>query len=90
MCCYSATTVCGRPEVPGNSRSSRSAITISPEEIVKVFRVDKRAAADFYERELAVLDQRVERGGADAAELVVPGFLDRHEVPHMFLVAPRA
>jgi hypothetical protein len=48
-----------------------------------------RAAADLNERQFALLDQRVKRAGADSAQLM-PGFLDRHEVPHMFLVAPRA
>lgn len=45
-------------------------ITLSPEEILEVFRVDKRAATDLYQREFAFVDQRVESGGADAAELV--------------------
>jgi len=51
--------------------------------------MDERAATDLNERQFAFVDQRVERGGADAAELV-PGFGDRDEVPHVLLAAPRA
>lgn len=51
--------------------------------------MDERAAANLNEREFAFVYQRVERGGAYAAE-VVPGFGDWREVPHVLLVAPRA
>jgi hypothetical protein len=64
-------------------------ISPSADEVVEFFRLDERAAADLNERQFAFLDQRVERGGADAAQLL-SGLVDRHEVPHMFLVAPRA
>jgi hypothetical protein len=64
-------------------------MSVSPDEIVEVFRLDERAAADLDERQFAFLDQAAEGGGADAAELL-PGLGDRQEVPRVFLVAPPA
>ena len=43
---------------------------VSPQEIIEVFRLDEGAAAGLNERQFASLDQRVERGGADAAQLL--------------------
>jgi len=62
---------------------------VSPQEVVEVFRLNKGAAANLDERQFAFLEQRVERGRADAAELL-PGLGDRQEVPRVFLVAPPA
>jgi hypothetical protein len=73
---------------PGSFRSTGSVISLSPEETVEFFCLDERATADLNERQFAFLDQRVEHGVTDAAQLL-PGFLYWHEVPHMFLVAPR-
>jgi hypothetical protein len=51
--------------------------TVSPQEIIEVFRLDEGAAADLNERQFASLDQRVER------DLTVGALATRHERHHM-------
>jgi hypothetical protein len=65
----SSTDKRGSPRT-GVARPSEQFSSLSPQEIIESVRLDERAAADLNERQFAFLGQRVDRGGADAAQLM--------------------